>query len=397
MHLAMSRLWATLLAVTMIISLVLLVSGSGQTEPSPSVGAIQASAKEGNAAENDATEVIFIKAPGCTKCAATERILGKIDQQMPLNVSGYYYYSDEGHRIIKQYGAKDVPSVIIGTHVINYRDYDGNNTKQEMLIREALADHLPDLPPAITLHGNESNNLSANENDAGLNLRVLSLYTISAVLGAGLVAGFNPCLLGILVFLAASVLSSSGKRREMVMMVVFFSFGIFTMYLLFGLGMQQLLQMEVVAASFRYVLIVFLLAAGLSQVLDAWRLNSGKHSLFRTDWALKYFQAGVDKGRYRSYFLIGALFSLVKAPCVGAIYLAILDLLSTQSYLTGAAYLIFFNLGVILPIIIVGAFIALGTSPEQVDRFRKDHRVAMRLVTGLALLALVPLFYWQLI
>ena len=181
------------------------------------------------------------------------------------------------------------------------------------------------------------------------------------------------------------------------MMVVFFSLGIFTMYFLFGLGMQRLLQSEAIASAFRYVLTVLLLVAGLSQVLDAVRLNQGKPSLFRTDWALKYFQAGVDRRRFSSYFLIGALFSLVKAPCVGAIYLAILDLISARSYFEGATYLFFFNLGVILPIIIVGSFLALGMSPEQVDSFRKDHRVGMRLFTGLMLLALVPLIYWQLI
>ncbi|MEI6103252.1 MAG: cytochrome c biogenesis CcdA family protein [Methanothrix sp.] len=345
-----------------------------------------------------AAEVIFIKSPGCTKCAAAERTLEKIEQEVPINVSTHYYYSDEGHRIIKQYRAKDVPAIIIGVQVINYRDYEGDNALLEKLIKGALANQTPNLPAAFTLPGNESTkqNLSAASGQ-GLNLQEISLYTISAVLGAGLVAGFNPCLLGILVFLAASVLSSKGKRREMVTMVVFFSLGIFTMYFLFGLGMQQLLQTEAIASAFRYILTAFLLLAGLSQVWDALRLHQGRPSLFRTDWALKYFQAGVDKGRFSSYFLIGALFSLVKAPCVGAIYLAILDLLSARSYFEGATYLFFFNLGVILPIIILGGAIALGMSPGQVDAFRKDHRVGMRLATGLALLALAPLIYWQLI
>ncbi|MCX6672571.1 MAG: cytochrome c biogenesis CcdA family protein [Methanothrix sp.] len=345
----------------------------------------------------NSSEVIFIKSPGCTKCAAAERMLDVVGQQVPLNITAYYYYSEEGHRIIKQYKAKDVPSIIIGTRVINYRDYKKDNVLLEKLIREALANQSPDIPPVLTLSKMESTNRSSARDDLGLNLQEISLYTFSAVLVAGLVAGFNPCLLGILVFLAASVLSSTGKRRELVMMVVSFSFGIFAMYFLFGLGMQQLLQTEAIAASFRYILTAFLMLAGLSQVWDALRLKQGKPSLFRTDWALKYFQAGVDKGRFSSYFLIGALFSLVKAPCVGAIYLAILDLLSARSYFEGAAYLFFFNLGVILPIIILGGAIALGMSPEQVDSFRKDHRVGMRLATGLALLALAPLIYWQLI
>jgi cytochrome c biogenesis protein CcdA len=180
-------------------------------------------------------------------------------------------------------------------------------------------------------------------------------------------------------------------------MVVFFSLGIFTMYFLFGLGMQRMLQTEAVFAAFRNVVVVFLVVMGMAHILDAVKLSRGGESLFRTDWALKYFQAGVDKGRLSSYFLVGALFSLVKAPCVGAVYLAILDMISSSSYLEGAVYLLFYNLGIILPIIILGGFMALGMSPEQVDAWRKDYRAGIRLFTGLMLLALAPIIYWQII
>jgi len=361
-----------------------------KTSADPSVSAAS------SASSSMPAEVIFIESPGCTKCAAAERALEKIGQDVPMNITAYYYYSDEGHRIIKQYNARDVPAVIIGDEVVNYRDYDGDMDKMEALVRAALANYSPPQPAAITLPANGSRGGTAG-GVSELDLQEISLYAVSAVLGAGLVAGFNPCLLGILVFLTASVLSSSGRRRELFMMVAFFSLGIFTMYFLFGLGMQRVLQTEAVAAAFRYILTGFLILAGLSQVWDAVRLHRNRPSLFRTDWALKYFQAGVDKGRYSSYFLIGALFSLVKAPCVGAIYLAILDLLSARSYMEGATYLLFFNLGVILPILVLGGGIAIGMSPEQVDSFRKDHRVAMRLFTGLTLIALAPLIYWQLI
>jgi cytochrome c biogenesis protein CcdA len=354
----------------------------------------------GMATENNGAAVLFIESPGCTKCAAAERVLEKVGEDIPLNVSSYYYYSDEGHRIIKQYGSKDVPSIIIGSQVIDYRDYEKDDVRLEKLIRSALANQSPPVSPSIGLPGrpeNESSRPASALFSPDINLRKISAYSISAVLGAGLVAGFNPCLLGILVFLAASVLSTAGRRRDLMLMVAFFSAGIFTMYFLFGLGMQRLLETKAVADTFRYVLTLFLLLAGLSQIWDALRLKKGKQSIFRTDWALPYFQAGVEGGKYRSYFLIGALFSLVKAPCVGAIYLAILDLFSASSYLEGATYLFFFNLGVVLPILLLGGGIALGMSPEQVDSFRKEHRVGLRLATGLALLALSPLIYWQLI
>ena len=365
-----------------------------------------------------ATEVILLKSPGCTKCAAAQKVLDEIGQKEDLNITSYYYYSNEGHAIIKEKKVKgDIPAIIIGERVIGYKDYNGDTELLKRLLMEAIASQMPGRlnnstgisQEALLNHNfndSNNNNNAQNNNLSGqtgngkapiLNLQELSFYSVAAVLGAGLVAGFNPCLLGILVFLAASVLSSNGRRRELMMMVVFFSLGIFTMYFLFGLGMQRLLQSEAVAALFRYVLTIFLVIIGLAHILDAEMLRRGEDSLFRTDWALKYFEAGVERRRYSSYFLIGALFSLVKAPCVVAIYLAILDLISQKSYLEGAVYLAAYNLGVVLPILILGGFIALGMSPAQVDALRKDHRVTIRLLTGILLLALAPLIYWQVI
>lgn len=368
---------------------------------------------------NASKEIILLKSPGCPKCAAAERTInGIMADDKNITFVKYDYFTDEGHRIIKEYKVKsDIPSVIIGREVIGYKTYDGNTTKLELMIREALANksNNESIFKNITQNINGTNssinslnasNLSSNQTNQSINrtggisdisLGKLSIATISMVLAAGLIAGFNPCLLGILVFLVASVLSSAGRKRELITMIISFSLGIFTMYFLFGIGMQHLLQGETMEASFRYILVAFLVVIGLAHIEDWRRLKAGKPSLFRTDWTLKYVKAGVASGKHSSYFLIGALFSLVKAPCVGAVYLAILDLISSKSYFEGSVYLLFYNIGIILPIIILGGFIALGMSPEQVDAFRKDYRAGIRLVTGIALLALAPLIYWQII
>lgn len=352
------------------------------------------------------TEVILIKAPGCHKCADAERALDSVmSENKNINLTSYDYFSDDGHRAIRTYRTKDVPAIVIGKQVINYRDYNGDNQKLDKMIRAALANQSSGLNSSSN---NSSTNISTTSPNQGsgnqsfygsseIDLSRMSLSTIFTVFAAGLLAGFNPCLLGILVFLAASVMSSSGRRRDLMMMIVSFSLGIFTMYFLFGLGMQHVLQARTAADGFRYVLTFFLVVLGLMHVEDARRLNKGVNSMFRTDWVMKYVEAGVNGRKLSSYFLIGALFSLVKAPCVGAVYLAILDVISARSYAEGSVYLVFYNLGIVLPIILLGGLIALGTSPEQVDKFRKDYRAALRLVTGLALLALAPLIYYQLI
>lgn len=352
------------------------------------------------------TEVILIKSPGCHKCADAERTLDSVmSEDKDIRLTSYDYFSDDGHRVIRTYRTKDVPAIVIGKQVINYRDYNGDNQKLNGMIRAALANQ--SLSPNSSFNNSGTNISTQNPNQSSgnqsfygsgeIDLGRITISTIFTVFAAGLLAGFNPCLLGILVFLAASVMSSSGRRKDLMMMIISFSLGIFTMYFLFGLGMQHVLQARTAADGFRYALTFFLVVLGLMHIEDARRLNKGGNSMFRTDWVMKYVEAGVNGRKLSSYFLIGALFSLVKAPCVGAVYLAILDVISAKSYAEGTVYLAFYNLGIVLPIILLGGLIALGTSPEQVDKFRKDYRATLRLVTGLALLALAPLIYYQLI
>jgi cytochrome c-type biogenesis protein len=237
--------------------------------------------------------------------------------------------------------------------------------------------------------------LTGEESAAGNALNDLTVSTIAAVFAAGLLAGFNPCLLAILVFLASTMLASTGRRRDILTMVVFFSLGIFVVYIIFGIGLFNVLQEEV-AVMFRFVLLVVLFALALMQLEDARRLQSGGASLFRTDWTKRYVHGVIASRRLIYYFLLGALFSMLRAPCVGGMYIAIIGIIYSQGFASsGLFYLMIFNLGIVLPVMLLGGVIALGVSPEQVDRFRQNHRVAIRLMTGMTLLALALFIYWQ--
>lgn len=229
-------------------------------------------------------------------------------------------------------------------------------------------------------------------------LQDLTVSSVATVFAAGLLAGFNPCLLAILAFLASSMLSGTGRRRDILTMVAFFSLGIFAVYIIFGVGLFSILQEESTSAMFRAILAAVLLVLGIMQLEDARRLQSGGLSLFRTDWTKKYVNSVIASRRLSFYFLLGALFSLVRAPCVGGIYIAIIGIISRQGFASsGMTYLMIYNLGIALPVLLTGVIIALGMSPEQVDHFRSKHRVAIRLLTGITLLALASLIYLQMI
>jgi cytochrome c-type biogenesis protein len=348
-------------------------------------------------------DVILVESPGCSKCAAAERTLEVVLADYPgTELVVYDVYTEEGRGVIREHRLKGgVPSIVAGNVSIAYQDYEGDQALLETMVRESLdSDSSRAEGPGTSgangsLEGGPGQPSEAAGNESqDIDVSSLSMTTVFL---AGLLAGFNPCLLGILAFLATAVISSTGRRRDLVLMVVFFSLGIFVMYYLFGVGMLRTLHAEAVASRFRIALTILLVALGLVHVEDARRLAAGGHSLFKASWSQKYVEGALARGKLSSYFLLGALFSLVKAPCVGAVYIAILGLISEEGYSSGAAYLLFYNLGIVSPILILGGVIALGMSPEKVDDFRKDHRAGIRLATGLTLLALAPLIYWQLI
>ena len=186
-----------------------------------------------------------------------------------------------------------------------------------------------------------------------------------------------------LAFLASTMLASTGRRKDIMTMVAFFSLGTFVVYIIFGVGLFSVLQEKSTAAIFRFVLAAILLILGLMQLEDARRLQSGGASLFRVDWTKKYVHGAIASRKLSSYFLLGALFSLVRAPCVGGMYVAIIGVISGQGYASsGLFYLMIYNLGIALPVLILGGIIALGMSPEQVDQFRQKHRVGITVDHG---------------
>ncbi len=218
-------------------------------------------------------------------------------------------------------------------------------------------------------------------------IRISVVLTLFTVFLAGLVAGANPCLFAVVAFMAAMILSNTEKKLEVMKFIVIFSFGIFLVYLLTGIG---LLSFASDLRSLNLVLGVITIALGIMHVYDYFYIKIKAKSLFESSRFMKgVMERMVKENSILSALGLGALFSLVKAPCVGAIYLTILNLIAVQkAELAGIVYLCMYNFGVILPILIIGTAIVVGLSPTKVDRFRKEKRALIRLVTGIILVVL---------
>lgn len=330
---------------------------------------------------------------GCLNCAGAGPVVDKVIQGYD-NIS-YFKYEimsdyDGGKvydRMVNEYGLASVPAIVINSKItITYPDYNGNETLLEELLVAGIenAPHIPE---------NNSVQLADGEN-------ILPELSLSVVLVAGLLAGFNPCLLAVMAFLASLTLSSKGNRTELLKIVGGFCAGIFVMFMLVGMGLLGVIKKQPeIKDSVTLLLVVLLVLLGLWHFYDAYHLKIHDRSSFKTSGS---FLKLVDRIEHRNTFIIsflaGAMFSIIKAPCVGAVYFAILDMLITQDKIAdGTLYLCFYNLGVILPVLILGIMLAFGLSPERVNDLREKRRIEIRLVTGTMLLMIAVLIYFNII
>lgn len=326
--------------------------------------------------KNDrAVTVEYFYDPACQKCAKAVPVIDSVVNSYGDNVSfsKYNILTDEGLSLAKKYQLPGVPSVVINEQkLISYGDYEGNTTRLEEMLREAIE--------------------NASLSPASVPVQHKIVLSVPSVFVVGFLAGFNPCLLAILAFIASVSLATTGRRRNVLLIVLMFSLGIFVTYLIVGIGLLNIIeQMPSLQASIKNFLVLLIGVLGIWHLYDAWHLRKNTESSFYTPKSFIRLTESVTKNvSLPASFFIGALFSLIKAPCVGAVYFVILDMVRSGSG-EGILYLAAYNFGVVLPVLVLGFAIAFGLNPEKVEKFRKEKRVVMRLFTGITLLIIAAL------
>ncbi|MDF1557111.1 MAG: cytochrome c biogenesis protein CcdA [ANME-2 cluster archaeon] len=333
-------------------------------------------------------EIEYFYEDDCSKCAQASPVLLEVAGQYD-NVTLYEYeilreYDGiAGYDRMKVYGVYRVPAFVINRQIVlSYSDYNGN----ESLLETMLIDSIENAPPL-------TENVSSQSAAGYETLPELSFFV---VLIAGLLAGFNPCLLAVMAFMASITLSSKGNRRDLLIMVAGFCAGIFAVYMVVGMGLLSIVkQHPEIQESITLSLLLLIALLGLWHFYDAYYMKIHDRSSLKTPRSFSSFARGIGgKNTLLISILAGGLFSMIKAPCVGAVYFAILDMVISRGEIAeGAVYLAIYNLGVVLPVLALGILLAFGLSPERVDDLRESRRIEIRLITGAVLLMIALLIY----
>jgi cytochrome c biogenesis protein CcdA len=211
------------------------------------------------------------------------------------------------------------------------------------------------------------------------------------LLGAALVDSINPCAFGVLIFLLSYLLKKSRKPTQLLTHGFSYIAGVFITYLLAGLLLLPLIgSLGSFSTIFYVVLGVLVVIAGLLELKDFFWYGRG-FSLELLPGASKRIKLYVDRisdGLVPAFFL-GVFVALVELPCTGAVYLAVLSLMSLAG-VTGSSFglLVLYNFVFVLPLLVIIFLMYRGMSADVFETWRKKNRKYMRLAIGLLLVAL---------
>ncbi len=219
-------------------------------------------------------------------------------------------------------------------------------------------------------------------------------WLLPLILVAAALDSLNPCAFSVLLLTIAFLLSMGRARASILKLGGFYIFGIFTVYILIGLGILQALHI--------FNLPHFMAKAGALLLILLGLINIIGEIFPRFPIKLKIPPAShktmaslMEKASLPTTFLLGVLVGLCEFPCTGGPYLMVLGLLHDQAtYVRGLGYLLLYNLVFVLPLVIILIMAGNRTLLSKVESWKKNNSHNMRLYGGLAVIVLGLLILW---
>lgn len=208
------------------------------------------------------------------------------------------------------------------------------------------------------------------------------------VIITGLLDGLSPCVIAILIFFIAFLISLQRTFKNIVFLGLVYIFVVFLTYLAVGVGLLSGIvlfgQHHFFAILGSWLLIVW----GGLQLKDYFFPKLPFH-LRMPRIASEKVKSRLEKATLFGVIVAAFLVGLCSVPCSAGIYTAVTSLLAAKTtYLTGFLYLLLYNLMVIVPLLIL-LFLAMNPfTLAKLAEFRQKHERTEKLVMGLLMIFL---------
>lgn len=122
---------------------------------------------------------------------------------------------------MERYGLSSVPAIIVEGRAIRFEDFNGDTRKLEALLRQSISDASKTPSNAAVMVATRIPKVDGE-------------LSLAAVFLAGLLAGINPCLLAVMMFVSAMAMSIKGRRTDIIFNLLAFCAGLLFIYLAMG-------------------------------------------------------------------------------------------------------------------------------------------------------------------
>jgi thiol-disulfide isomerase/thioredoxin len=312
----------------------------------------------------------------CSHCRAMTIIIEELEESYPeievhkFEITYNTTNSELFNAFIQAYNppAVDMPAVFIGNKSLI--GYELTKESLENEIAFCLQNKCPD--PISLVKGKEEHN--EEEKSPPLTMLIVTGLTEGII---------NLCGFAVLIVLLASLLLVNSKIRVLSIGLTFIA-SILVTRLLIGFGVLEFYLFSGMNPFARAIVILVIVSAGVINIMDFWR---DKATLAIPSSLKPTLRKLASYASLPGALLLGFLATLVGLPCTGYLYLkSILDIAMVPS--RTIFYLLLYNLFYALPLFVILAIIYKGTSPEDIEEWRKGKRRYIKLIAGLVMLAL---------
>ena len=201
-----------------------------------------------------------------------------------------------------------------------------------------------------------------------------------------LVDSINPCAFSILLLTIAFLLSIGRMRSNILKIGGIYIFGVFTAYILIGLGILQALHIFNTPHFMGKVGAGLLILLGFINLIQEFfpnfpiklRIPKFTHSLIARV---------MEKASVSAVFILGILVGLCEFPCTGGPYLAILGFLHDNvTYLKGVIYLFVYNTIFVLPLVAILVLASQKYLLNKVEVWQNKKKGLIRFGGGIAMI-----------
>jgi len=218
---------------------------------------------------------------------------------------------------------------------------------------------------------------------------LLPLVLVSAVLDS-----VHPCSFSILLITIAFLFGIQMTRKKILQIGGTYIAGIFSAYLLIGLGILKVLHL------FNTPHFMGKLGATLLIVFGA--INLVNHFFPKFPLKLKIPSVShttmgrlMEKASFPAAFGLGLLVGICQFPCMGGPYLMVIGLLHDQlTYFAGFGYLVLYNLILALPLAVVLWIAADKKIVDKVQNWKRVNLSGVRFWAGIAMVILGILIFF---